>query len=184
MGTLQQVWEYKTITEVVYSLEKMTTDERIRHLIIGAGIVLGSKKAYETQQQRRGYWANAIRDQAEEAGLIAEEIKRLSANGAVPPYTLEQIHSFHTAQREHYSWMRPYGIIKTVQPFGKEALQRIGEHVEHRLHGSNEYYHREFVAALSSGTLDEISSQRRKGYRLLDEKEYLTKFLIELFGTK
>lgn len=191
----KQPWEYDTITEVIHKLKKRVPEEQTRYLMIGAGIVRGSWMAYEEQDAagKKGYWANQITDQAAEAGLIAENIKEFSANGNFPSGYLEEIEDLREV-RIRESWSRPYGIIRTEQPYSSENLQKLGEHIERcfsnkssrqRLQKSRQ------ISALQDKALQDkkenkerIYYQRLKSKLLVEEESILTKHLIELYKTK
>lgn len=182
----RQPWEYDTITEVIYALKNGVPEEQTRHLMIGAGIVMGSRRAYEEQNAagKKGYWANQITDQAAEAGLIAEDIMRLSLNGDFPSGHLEEIASLKEG-RVKERWSRPYGIIRTEQPYSSESLQRLGEYIEYRFSSQpNQQRLRELRQASAQQDREEIHYQKLKSKTLLEEKKSLTKYLIELCGRK
>lgn len=181
MSKFREVWEYRTITEVLLSLRKEKIDEETRHLAIGAGIVLGSKKAYQKQPH---YFANQIRDQAEEAGLIAQEIETL-ANGKVMKERLEEIAALAETERVKNSWRRPFYIMKENQPYEAESLRRMGEHLEKRFSSpGNRRRFRQFREELRRKQPGNLAYQVLKGNRLLEERFQIVRYLTELFGER
>ncbi len=175
MSRFKEVWEYKSITEVIQKLGRL--DEERRYMAIGAGVVLGSKQAYDKQPH---YYADQIRDQAEEAGLIAEKIEELSANQAVPK-ALKEIASLE-GKSEKSSWSRPYFILRETQPYDAEKLAALGAYLEKRVLslGSQERL-KKFRTRLKHKNKD-LEYQICRSNWLMEEKCQLTGYLIDLFG--
>lgn len=200
----KEIWEYPTITEVVYKLVKEEIDEEKRHLAIGVGVVLGAREAHKWQNREgtKGYWANAIRDQSEEAGLIAENISQIvGVDGETLDGLVREVERGGEMRggRINRSWARPYGIVGK-QAYSEEGLEKLGAYLEKRFQvKSNQRDFKEFKNKMrrlsekvelkkgfekSEAFMNqrlEVGRQIEKGKRLLEEKGLLTRYLIEFY---
>lgn len=206
--------EYPTITEIILGLEGL--EEEKKYLAIGAGVFLGSKKAYERQNGRQGvsYLENRIVDQAEEAGMMGEEILCLIRMGEREwertVSEIEKEESGRDLKRASERWTRPYFIIGTRR-YDKEKLRELGEYLEGRMKGrkigginigENRNKHLEYKRLIEElelvrreaekgGYGEEpfrekvgIEIKRTKAKRLLEENSSLTRYLIEFYGRR
>ena len=136
MAKDKDIWEYPTITEVVYGLVKEGVDEEKRHLAIGVGVVLGAREAHKWQNREgnKGYWANAIRDQSEETGVIAESISQIvSVDGKTLDGLVKKVEQGGEDRggRVNRSWARPYGVVGK-RAYSEEGLEKLGAYLEGR----------------------------------------------------
>jgi hypothetical protein len=176
MAERRQVWQYPIITEVISELVKSDIEDDEKYLIVGAGVILGSRRAYEEQNKegRMGYDANGLVDQAEEAGIIAEEIKKMGDE--MTRGTLEGVLRMRTVRKQRHRWDRPYWIIEEKQPYEEKSIRELGKYIALKFCGesrANTFQRLDWE--------DERLFLRRISMVQMKENDKLMNYLIEYF---